>query len=500
MASSLPFSLAFGLTVVVLALSWWGLYGAHRAVVRVERLLLHPEPSAATTGVGTPDRAPGDRTPASLLAEERQRIRRIGVASGAGFGVLLVAWLAALAAVRRGVAALARAGDDARRRTAALEERIASRTRELRESEERAQAILDNTTAVIYVKDTEGRYLLINGRFEALFSVTKRGVIGRTDYDLFPHHMADAFRANDRQVLARGGPLEFDEVAPLEDGPHTYISIKFPLLDAAGRIYAVCGISTDITARQQAEDAARRRQAELAHVLRLTTVNEMAAALAHEISQPLTAIVGYAGGCLQRIEMPPTSVQDLAPAIEGIQTQALHARAVIARLREFMRGREPRRQRVDVNALVEDAARIADCEAREQGVVLRLGLASALPAVEADRVQLEQVVLNLVHNGIEAMAEHRDNGNDLVISTVRGADGTIQVSVRDGGRGVPPDRAQEMFEPFFTTKAHGLGMGLAISRSIIEAHGGRMWAVADPAGGTTVSFAIPTVPAQEAAA
>jgi C4-dicarboxylate-specific signal transduction histidine kinase len=172
---------------------------------------------------------------------------------------------------------------------------------------------------------------------------------------------------------------------------------------------------------------------------------------------------------------------------------------VIARLREFVRKREPSREAVNLNALVEDAARLAEGEAQARHVVLRRALAPMLPAVQADPVQLEQVVLNLVYNGIEAMVEHRVNGDQLVISTAQGAEGVVEVTIRDGGRGLSPALAQEMFDPFVTTKTHGLGMGLAISRSIIEAHGGRIWATSHAEGGTTVGFTLPVVCSKEAA-
>jgi PAS domain S-box-containing protein len=482
--------LALFVTVAVSALVAWGLWSTYDAAISAR--------------VGTPLTRPHDPSPTTALDPRvagevaQQGVRLVAASAAAGLLVLLTAWPIVSAMLLRRLTAAQRAAEEARRHAGDLETRIAARTRELRTTEERAQAILDNTTSVIYVKDLDGRYLLINRRFESLFNVTKTDTIGRTDYDLFPHQMADAFRANDRQVIANACPLEFDEVAPHEDGLRTYISVKFPLTDAMGRTYATCGISTDITARQRAEEAARRRQAELAHVLRLTTVNEMATTLAHDISQPLTAIANYATGCLNSIESGG-STAELLPAIVGIKEQATHARAVIARLREFVRKREPSREAVNLNTLVENAARLAEGEAQARHVLLRRALAPTLPPVQADPVQLEQVVLNLVYNGIEAMAEHRINGDQLVISTAQGATGVVEVTIRDGGKGLSPALAQEMFDPFVTTKAHGLGMGLAISRSIIEAHGGRIWATSHAEGGTTVGFTLPVVCSKEAA-
>ncbi len=479
-------------TVAVSALVGWGLWSAYDAATGVKGgALARPHDPAATAALDP--RATGE------LGRIQGSVRLAVAATAAGFLALLIAWSALAVALLRWLKEARRAEEETRRHTSDLQTRIDTRTRELRATEERAQAILDNTTSVIYVKDLDGRYLLINRRFESLFGVSKAGAIGRTDYDLFPHHMADVFRANDRQVIANACPLEFDEVAPHEDGLHTYISVKFPLTDELGRTYATCGISTDITARQHAEEAARRRQAELAHVLRLTTVNEMATTLAHDISQPLTAIVNYSTGCLTSLESGSGTTAEVLPAVLGIKEQAMHARAVIARLREFVRKREPCREVVNLNALVEDATRLAEGEAQARRVVLRRTLAATRPSVQADPVQLEQVILNLVYNGIEAMTEHRVNGDDLVISTAQGADGVVEVTVRDGGKGLSPTLAQEMFDPFVTTKAHGLGMGLAISRSIVEAHGGRIWATSHAEGGTTVGFTLPGICSKEAA-
>jgi PAS domain S-box-containing protein len=491
-------SLALVATAAISSVVVWGLWRTYDAAVGATAGVLAgandplPAPVLGPRGAGVIGHIQqGQHDPSALLFS-------LG-AVAAGFVVLVLTWLAVAVALRRRLDGERRVSAEARRQSTELEARIAARTRELRATEERAQAILDNTTAVIYVKDLDGRYVVVNRRFEALFGVTKAGVIGHTDHDIFPHHMADAFRANDRQVIASACPLEFDEVAPHGDGPHTYISIKFPLTDDLGRTYAVCGISTDITARQQAEDAARRRQAELAHVLRLTTINEMATTLAHEISQPLTAIVNYSAGCLNYLDDAGDAPAELRPAIVEIQEQAMHARAVLARLREFVRRREPGRESVNLNALVEDAARLAHGEAREHRVVLRLELAPALSPVRADPVQLEQVILNLVHNGIEAMSDQRMNGDELVISTAQRADGAVEVRVRDGGKGLSPALAREMFDPFVTTKAHGLGMGLAISRTIVEAHGGKIWATPHTGGGTTVGFTLPATCSKEAA-
>jgi PAS domain S-box-containing protein len=261
-------------------------------------------------------------------------------------------------------------------------------------------------------------------------------------------------------------------------------------VDDTGKAHRITGSLTDLTDRKRAEEAARQHQAELAHVARLGTMGGMAAGLAHELNQPLAAIVSYARGCIRRIRggaEPP----ELIEALEHIATQAVRAGEVIRRIRNFARKEEPKREPVDVNELVREAVRFSESEARKQEVAIRLSLTARLPLVEADSVQVEQVLINLLRNAFDATRDSdSDRAEVLVETALDGRDGVV-VRVRDWGKGILPAIADRVFDPFFTTKPTGLGMGLSISRSLIEAHGGRLWATPNPDRGTTFHFTLP---------
>jgi C4-dicarboxylate-specific signal transduction histidine kinase len=271
---------------------------------------------------------------------------------------------------------------------------------------------------------------------------------------------------------------------------HTYVSIKFPLYDAAGAAYAVCGISTDITDRKRAEEESRRRQEELAHVTRLSTMGEMATGLAHELNQPLAAIVNYTQGCMRRMRAGIGDPEELIGALEQATAQAGRASQIIRWLRDFTRKTVPRQNKADINEIIRDAEGFFQAEARQHQVSLRLELTDFLPPIRADVIQVEQVLLNLVRNGIEAMASVDTGKRILVIRTAMAGE-ALEIAVQDSGPGIFEKAADSIFNPFFTTKSQGMGMGLSISKSIIEAHGGRLWAESGPDGGAVFRFTLP---------
>jgi PAS domain S-box-containing protein len=253
----------------------------------------------------------------------------------------------------------------------------------------------------------------------------------------------------------------------------------------------------DISDRKEAEEAARRHQQELAHVLRRRTLGEMAAVIAHEVTQPLTAIANYAKGCAHRLRTNNTTPEQLLGALDEIAAQAVRAGEIIRRLRGFVRRGEPKRTTTHLNELVEEVIRFISAEAHERNVHLSVELAADLPPLLLDVVQIEQVVLNLLRNAFDAVTDEQAGGGQLVIRTGRDG-GDAVVSVRDTGPGLHPDVAGEIFEPFVTSKPGGLGMGLSICRSIVDAHGGRLWATPnDPHRGMTFAFTLPLAPDRE---
>jgi C4-dicarboxylate-specific signal transduction histidine kinase len=227
-------------------------------------------------------------------------------------------------------------------------------------------------------------------------------------------------------------------------------------------------------------------------------MGEMASGLAHEINQPLAAIVSFAQGCARRLRANARDVETVLPVIDSIAAEGLRAGEIIRRLRHLIRKQAPRQEWVHLNELVEEVLRIVEPEVRQQGVVLAVSLAATLPRLRGDGIQLEQVVLNLLRNAIEALADV-DSGALHVATRARGA-GQVELVVRDSGPGVLPALAEQVFEPFFSTKAGGLGMGLSISRTIVESHGGRIALSASPNGGTTVRVTLPVGVAAPAAA
>jgi C4-dicarboxylate-specific signal transduction histidine kinase len=220
-------------------------------------------------------------------------------------------------------------------------------------------------------------------------------------------------------------------------------------------------------------------------------IGEMATSLAHELNQPLTVISGCAQFCLNNLRGGAASQEKLLDAMEQTVEQAERATKIIRRVRNFIHKEEPRKERIDVNDAIRDIATLLRSDAREHGVEVKLGLAESLLLVNADPIQLQQVVLNLAHNGIEAMAEIETDSRLLRIESYGHGNGGVEVAVRDQGHGIPSEIREHLFDPFVTTKPHGLGMGLSISRSIVEAHGGRLWATSEHRNGSTFYFTLP---------
>jgi two-component system sensor kinase FixL len=274
-----------------------------------------------------------------------------------------------------------------------------------------------------------------------------------------------------------------------KDGSYRWVlSRGVAVRRSGGRPYRMAGSLTDVTPRRQAEEEARRRQAELAQAQRLSTLGEMAAGMAHELNQPLAAIVSYARGCVYRMQAGDAQSAELLYAIEQVAKQALRAGEILQRYRGFVRLGVLRRDWVDLNKLAQEVAQFARAAAREERVAIRLDLASEMPPVLADSVQIEQVLMNLIRNALDAM--QGCSGAEIWVRTsVR--DEEVEIAVQDEGKGIPEADRDRIFETFFTTKPEGLGMGLSICRSIIDAHGGRLWASSGPGSGAIFRFTVP---------
>ena len=241
--------------------------------------------------------------------------------------------------------------------------------------------------------------------------------------------------------------------------------------------------------RKQAEEALHRAQAELAHVTRVATLGEMTASIAHEVNQPLAAVVNNATACLHWLAAQ--NLEEARQSAEFVIADSHRAGEIIGRIRALIKKAPSRKDRVDVNETILEVIALARSEVQSNGVSLRTRLGDELPLILGDRIQLQQVILNLMINAIEAMNEVDDAPRELLISSARGDSQSVLVSVRDSGPGLNPDSLDRLFHAFHTTKPHGMGMGLAISRSIVEAHGGRLWATANVPHGAVFQFTLP---------
>ena len=383
---------------------------------------------------------------------------------------------------------------------------IALRTREerarseeaLRASEGRLQDIIDNTTSIIFVKDLEFRYLMVNREYERRHKVRREEIRGKSDFDIHPQAVAETLRANDRQVIEAGEPVEFEESVPSDGSDRHYVVVKFLLRDRADKPYAVCGIATDITALKRAEELQkdlRTREAELAHATRVMTMGEVAGSIAHEVNQPLGAIINYANACLRILKSGSGDLMGVTTALSAVVKDAERAAAVIARVRALAKKSPPEMAAVEVSEIISDVVALVRRELTECRIELITELYSDLPPILGDRVQLQQVLLNLIMNSIEAMREVGDDQRNLFIgarSHVQEDKRFVLITVRDSGVGLKSGQISRLFETFYTTKADGMGMGLAISRSIIEGHGGRLWAKPNAGQGAIFQFTLPT--------
>ncbi|MBV8438605.1 MAG: PAS domain S-box protein [Silvibacterium sp.] len=308
----------------------------------------------------------------------------------------------------------------------------------------------------------------------------------------------DRARKTGVQAVAAKTDWEGEFRIVLPDGTVRHIhGLGHPVLSAAGELLEAVGTHVDVTERKHAEaerEKLRQLEADLAHLNRITTMGELAVSLAHELKQPITAAITSADSCLQWLTHSPPNLDKARAAASRIKADANRAADVIDRLRSLYQKAPPKRDQVAVKGLIAEMAVLLRGEADRYAVSIRTDLAADLPMVMADRVQLQQVLLNLMLNAIEAMKE---TGGLLTIRSQPGPDGQVLISVTDTGIGLPAEKANEIFNAFFTTKPQGSGMGLTISRSIVESHGGHLWATANNGGGAAFHFTLPAAAAED---
>ncbi|GAB2898297.1 hypothetical protein GCM10027046_30100 [Uliginosibacterium flavum] len=357
---------------------------------------------------------------------------------------------------------------------------------ELQAANDRITTVLEGLDAAVYVAEaSSGTLLYTNRAYEA-----QARFAGETSHIGLPQPELGDYPVDPRKLNARDVPRE------LFDGElqHPATGQWFHLRERAlrwvdGRVVRLA-VATDVSALKRAEELNRAQEERLARTSRLITMGEMASTLAHELNQPLSAISNYSMGCVNRLKSGNYKHEDILGAMEKASAQAARAGNIVRRVRDFVRKSEPRRALVNIGQIAEEALGIAGIEARRLGARVSTNIPGDLPLVMADRIMVEQVLMNLIKNAAEAMQDLPLDERQIHLRARLTAD-AIEVSVSDHGCGVSPEHLENLFSPFFTTKQDGMGMGLNICRSIIEFHKGRLWVDANPAGGSIFTFTLP---------
>jgi PAS domain S-box-containing protein len=383
-------------------------------------------------------------------------------------------------------------GMDIQDRKTAEQER--ERLRQLeRQAERELRVTIDTIPAIVVRYQRDGLAEFVNQTWRTYTGLSqpvqgqRRAVVVHAD-DL-PKVQA-AWRAH----LPTGQPFEMEQRIRRADGEYRWFFVRrVPLRDENGEVIRWYAVAHDIEDQKRAERALQTAQAELAHVTRVTTLGEMSASIAHEINQPLAAILLNAEATLRLLSRDVPDSQEARAAIADVIKDAHRAGEVIRRIRDFSKKAHPQMMQLNINEVVEEAVKLVRHEALQHGVTIRFEFASGLPPVRGDRIQLQQVIVNLAVNGMEAMTSVQDRERVLMVGTQRDQSDRILVAVADAGVGIERENLDRVFGAFHTTKPGGLGMGLAICRSIIEAHGGRLWAEADVPRGAIFRFTVPAL-------
>jgi PAS domain S-box-containing protein len=342
-----------------------------------------------------------------------------------------------------------------------------------KEAEDRLRLVIDTLPALVWSKLPDGSADFLNQRFREYTGLSVEEGLG-WGWMRNAFHPEDRIEEEWRAAFAAGQPFEKESRLRRTDGEYRWFLIRaVPLRDRLGNIVRWYGTTTDIEDRRSAEEALLEAQNKLAQVTRVQAMGELAAAIAHEVNQPLTAIVTNANFSLRQLKKPTPNLDELQVAITEIANDGNRASAVISRIRGLLVKASPRRAELDINGIIREVTNLLRQELTRNRVRVRTELAANLPRVEGDSVQLQQVLINLILNALEAMQLSTGRPRELLIRSSKSGDGVL-VQVQDTGTGIGPEVAGRVFEPFFTTKAEGIGMGLAISRSIIQSHGGEL--------------------------
>jgi PAS domain S-box-containing protein len=418
-------------------------------------------------------------------------------------GLLAVAQRGAAESLRRARDQLSRTVRELEASNEALRVENTERNRveqALRENEQRFRDFADTASDWLWETGPDHRFIAFSERLGTL-GVARAQALGRRRWDLAgdvaedPEKWRAHIAAHEAHQPFRGFVYRIIRA----DGATVSVEISGkPFFDCNGRFVGYRGTGSNITARirgEQAEKALRQAQAELAHVSRLTTLGELTASIAHEVNQPLAAIVTGGAACLRWLGPDRSNLEEARAAVKAMIDEGHRASEVIQRLRALCRKTVPQKVRLDINDVIDEVVLLIQHEVLDRGVSLRRNLSPTLTPVFGDRVQLQQVIINLVMNGVEAMLAVVDRPRDLLIRTHQHVADQVLVAVQDSGIGIDPENVSHLFNSFFTTKPGGMGMGLSICRSILEAHEGRLWVSPNTTGhGATFQFTLSSCP------
>jgi PAS domain S-box-containing protein len=356
--------------------------------------------------------------------------------------------------------------------------------------EAKIRRLVDANIIGIVFWNLEGRVIEANEAFLRMVGYGREDLVsGRVSWrEITP----DKWREADEQALAElaatGVCEPFEKEYSRKDGSHVPVLVGAAFLE--GSRDEVVAFVLDLTERKLAEETLRKTRAELAHVARVTTMGELVTSIAHEVKQPLAAILTNAQVCLRWLTRDVPNLEEVRKAAELIARDGKRASDVISRIRALVRKAGSEKEQLNINQAIEEMVHLTEDEALRKGVVLRTELAADLPFVLGDRVQLQQVLLNLIINGVEAMSSVADGRRDLLVYSRLHESKQVLVGVQDFGVGIESENLKKIFDPFYTTKSQGMGMGLAISRSIVENHGGKLWASPNDGPGATFKFTL----------
>jgi two-component system sensor kinase FixL len=362
---------------------------------------------------------------------------------------------------------------------------------------ERAR-LLDLTHDTMFVRDMHDSITYWNRGAEELYGWKGEQAVGKVTHQLlqtrFPQPLQEI-----TALLFRTGRWQGELVHTKRDGTEAIVASRWSLQhDGQGRPVAILETNNDITERKRAEEELRRQEArlrdaqmELAHANRVTATGQLAASIAHEVSQPIAAALTNANAARRWLATEPPDLDEVRQALDRIARDGKRASDIIGRIRALVRKAPPRNDQLDVNEAMFEVIALTRSELRSNGTSLQTELADGLPLIRGDRIQLQQVMLNLILNAVEAMSGSSEAARELLIRTELDGSGGVLIAVQDSGPGLQPESLDRLFDAFYTTKPSGMGMGLSICRSIIESHGGRVWAAPNLPQGAAFHFTLP---------